>query len=140
MSSEQSLTELVPFAQRVKKQENERIERTLADLKRENAELRKKYHTALLLLREYKNRAEMAAALTSEPTQQFYREKGASVWKDRLLRMHSVSPRKEPQRRSEEKPVEVLELAEALNSGEIKLDIHHVDQEDISEILCFRSS
>ena len=144
MSTDPSIPDLVPFAQRVKKQEAQRAERTIVELERENAELRRKYHKALELLREYKRRAELTAGypvvLEVEPLQQFSKEKPTSVWKDRLLRMNSISPRKEPRKPEEEKPVEVLELAEALNSGGIRLSPHQADQEDISSLLSLRAS
>jgi hypothetical protein len=146
---------LMTFSQRVKMKESVRHGKTLAELEEENALLRAKYTKALLLLRQYKSRAELALKGKDDFSENIFpepieagpigKEKVTNMWRERLLRMNSISPRKErtvePAR--DQKPIEVLELAEALNSGEIRLEpsTNQVEDsfEDISELLSFRS-
>ena len=135
---------LMTFSQRVALQKD----RTIVELEEENARLRAKYAKALSLLREYKCRTENTLTdRVTAPQEPEAGDKVKNMWRDRLLRMNSVSPRKGHQLKQEElsldKPVEVLELAEALNSGEIQLDKFNNEEDnfdEISELLAFRSS
>jgi hypothetical protein len=132
---------LMTFAQRVNDKAALRHERTIEELEEENSRLRAKYSKALFLLRQYKFQAERSTL--PDPTRENdlsptsvteKEQKVTNVWRERLLRMNSISPRKE--REIESRPVEVLELAEALNSGEIRLESKREENVDeISELL-----
>jgi hypothetical protein len=136
---------LLPFNERVRQQELHRLEARVKELERDNSELRAKYVKALELLRAYKNQAQLVPASqhgsdmrNSDNPEAIPKDKVTSMWRDRLLRMNSISPRKEHPKK-EDKPPDIFELAEALNSGEIRLEEpqikaehYHEKQADIS--------
>ena len=137
----------VPFVERVRSNGDQRRDHTIRELERENAILRAKYAKALELLRRYKARAETADSSQGEhgttpadpePVADG-KEKISNVWRERLLRMNSLSPRKESSRPKTSGHIhnrEVLDLAEALNSGEFRLESDPGENvQEISDLL-----
>lgn len=119
----------------------------IRELEQENSILRAKYAKALELLRRYKTQVEIGTlplsaklpAGTDPESISVGKEKITNVWREKLLRMNSLSPRKEPTRLKTSEPIfnrDVLDLAEALNSGDFRLDTDHGEcMEEISELL-----
>lgn len=119
----------------------------IRELEQENSILRAKYAKALELLRRYKTQVEIGTfplgaqppAATDPELTSGGKEKITNVWREKLLRMNSLSPRKEPTRLKTSGPIQnrdVLDLAEALNSGEFRLDTDYGEcVEEISDLL-----
>jgi hypothetical protein len=102
----------------------------MEELERENAELRAKYAKALDLLRRYKQHVELNLSHAQPDEKEPPQTKVTNMWRERLLRMNSLSPRKEPVRKQED----VLELAAALNSGDFQLNPLQNSQDNLEEI------
>ncbi len=137
----------IPFADRVRLSGDQRRDQMIRELEQENSILRAKYAKALELLRRYKTQVEIGAfplgeqapTATDPESSSEGKEKITNVWREKLLRMNSLSPRKEPTRLKTSGPIhnrDVLDLAEALNSGEFRLDTDNGEcVEEISDLL-----